>query len=125
MRRGAITVALAVVVVVVGLLAWRQWHLIPQMREIVLAGLTDPDSAKFRNESIKWKNLRPVALCGEVNTKNRMGGYVGYKKFAVTGEGGKLLAANFDDGSMFVVDNGSIKTFGPADGLSFVSELCK
>ncbi|MFW2039290.1 hypothetical protein ACG92Y_12385 [Acinetobacter ursingii] len=34
--------------------------------------LLDPDSAKFRNQN---------GNCGEVNSKNRMGGYVGFSRY--------------------------------------------
>lgn len=42
------------------------------VRSWVVAGLKDPDSAKFRNQ---------YGVCGEVNAKNAMGGYVGYRRF--------------------------------------------
>ena len=51
----------------------------------------DPDSVKFRN--LVWKNpidksgRQIVVLCGEVNSKNRMGGYIGFQKFYSDGEG--------------------------------------
>lgn len=52
----------------------------PKGREAVIAKLKDPDSAQFRN-------TRPTAdglyLCGEVNAKNSMGGYTGFKRFYV------------------------------------------
>lgn len=40
--------------------------------------LSDPDSAKFREVSIKGGRV-----CGQVNSKNKMGGYVGYRWFIV------------------------------------------
>jgi len=45
----------------------------------------DPDSAKFRNLEVRqWKGNEGnvLSLCGEVNGKNSMGAYTGYKKFA-------------------------------------------
>ena len=47
----------------------------------VLAKLNDPDSAKF-GESFKSKRGDNV-WCGEVNAKNRMGGYVGMTRYVV------------------------------------------
>lgn len=41
-------------------------------KEAVLSSLKDPESAQFKN--IK-------GYCGEVNSKNSYGGYVGFKKF--------------------------------------------
>jgi len=38
--------------------------------------LKDPDSAKFRNVVA----IRGV-VCGEINAKNSMGGYVGFRRF--------------------------------------------
>ena len=52
----------------------------PNGREALLTRLKDPESARFRN-------VKPTAdglyLCGEVNSKNSMGGYTGFKKFYV------------------------------------------
>lgn len=42
------------------------------------AQMLDPGSATFQGISEK---LADFAYCGEVNAKNRMGGYVGYKRF--------------------------------------------
>lgn len=58
----------------------------------VLENLKDPDSAKFRN----LKTSRDLFLCGEVNAKNSMGGYVGFKRFYTMGAAGLTY---FDDGS--------------------------
>lgn len=48
----------------------------------VRAQLVDPDSAKFRNIRI-FENGN---YCGEVNAKNRMGGYSGFVEFSKTYE---------------------------------------
>ena len=42
----------------------------------VLARLKDPDSAEFRNLN---------GSCGEVNSKNSMGGYSGFERFVAIG----------------------------------------
>lgn len=60
-------------------------YLIHQHRNAVLAQLKDPDSAKFRNERLlnrEGLTVNGTTLCGEVNAKSEMGGYVGFKKFA-------------------------------------------
>lgn len=41
-------------------------------KEFVSGVLKDPDSAEFRNQR---------GFCGEVNSKNSFGGYVGFKRF--------------------------------------------
>lgn len=44
----------------------------------VAAKLTDPSSAQFRNGKI----AQPGLVCGEVNSKNQFGGYVGFTPYA-------------------------------------------
>jgi hypothetical protein len=48
--------------------------------EKIRAGLTDPESARFRNEAIST-NRDGATLCGRVNFKNSMGGYEGFERF--------------------------------------------
>ncbi|WP_156507147.1 hypothetical protein [Comamonas thiooxydans] len=71
----------AIVILIAAFFGFR-WHLIEELRKPVLAHLNDPDSAKFRNEFVKgsWR-VESSTLCGEINARNAMGGYVGYKKF--------------------------------------------
>jgi hypothetical protein len=40
-------------------------------------GLYDPQSAQFRAEGVGDSG----SVCGEVNAKNRLGGYVGFRRF--------------------------------------------
>ncbi|MCW2363864.1 MULTISPECIES: hypothetical protein [Sphingobium] len=55
---------------------------IEQAQEAVRALLTDPASAQFRNVVIhNDREGRPHSVCGEVNGKNRMGGYAGFEDF--------------------------------------------
>jgi len=49
-------------------------------KEAVKAQLVDPESARFRNVVTQAKT---GAVCGEMNAKNRMGGYVGFTEFYV------------------------------------------
>lgn len=51
--------------------------LIEKSKKQLLNQLKDPDSAKFRNISVKDKTL----VCGEVNAKNSYGGYTGFTFF--------------------------------------------
>jgi hypothetical protein len=52
---------------------------IPNAKEAVRQGLKDPASAQFREMFVTWNE----AVCGEVNAKNAMGGYVGFTRFIV------------------------------------------
>ncbi|WP_329914539.1 hypothetical protein [Stenotrophomonas sp. SMYL86] len=49
--------------------------------------LSDAESARFRKERIVWSSTEKnqLALCGEVNAKNLLGAYVGWKRFVVVG----------------------------------------
>lgn len=48
------------------------------VKEAVANELFDPGSAKFRNFREK---IDGFSYCGEVNGKNKFGGYVGFKRF--------------------------------------------
>lgn len=54
---------------------------IAEMHAPLLASLKDPESAQFRNEHYGSDG---EYLCGEVNSKNGMGGYVGFRRFIST-----------------------------------------
>lgn len=43
--------------------------------------LFDPSSAQFRNVKL---NTEKSALCGDINAKNKLGGYVGFRPFVAT-----------------------------------------
>ena len=49
--------------------------------------LSDAASARFRKERVVWSSTERnrLALCGEVNAKNLLGAYVGWKRFVVVG----------------------------------------
>jgi hypothetical protein len=49
----------------------------------VTRNLTDPESARFRS-LVVTKNNTGKTLCGEINAKNRVGGYVGYRRFLIS-----------------------------------------
>lgn len=56
---------------------YTDWVTIPKAQQLVADQLSDPSSAQFRNDRLidyDWH-------CGEVNGKNSMGGYVGFKRF--------------------------------------------
>ena len=51
------------------------------VKDRVKSNLKDPYSAHFKNI---FYSPEDSAICGEVNSKNEFGGYVGYRKFIVT-----------------------------------------
>ncbi len=51
------------------------------LKSRLTASLSDPLSAQFRNLSLSFDDQ---FLCGEINGKNRFGGYVGFRRFAVS-----------------------------------------
>ena len=69
-------------------------ELVSITKEIVAIHLSDPDSARFRNMGVYEKPLGGFVVCGEVNGKNRLGGYVGYRRFFFNGT--ERNAVNFD-----------------------------
>lgn len=50
--------------------------------------LIDPNSATFRN--ITYNDFFNKNWCGEINAKNRMGGYTGWQEFTVSKIDGKF-----------------------------------
>jgi hypothetical protein len=63
-------------------------------QKAVLKKLRDPESARFRNvRSVGDQGVLGEVICGEVNAKNAMGGYVGFRKFHYSEkvDGGKAL----------------------------------
>ena len=68
----------------------KQEKLESELKAAVLSELTDPGSAQFKGLRLIEQGPEggPV-LCGEVNSKNKMGGYVGFTRFAARqGDGG-------------------------------------
>ena len=54
-------------------------------RRTVRAALKDPDSANFRNTFFSELS-GPKVICGEVNSKNSLGGYSGFQSFVFDDE---------------------------------------
>lgn len=77
-------------------------HLVPgtdaakmkQVKEQVAAQLVDPDSAKFRNVEMRVaasdKGGTFELVCGEVNGRNKLGAYAGFRRFAAEIEAGNI-----------------------------------
>jgi len=55
-------------------------HFIYEGKEVVRKRMKDPVSTEFRDVSLSIKSGAP-AVCGEVNSKNSFGGYVGFQQF--------------------------------------------
>ena len=64
-----------------GLLAGCGQQDIAGAQATVKSQLIDPGSATFQNVVV-FNRKEATVVCGEVNGKNRFGGYAGYRKFA-------------------------------------------
>jgi hypothetical protein len=79
-KTGIAVMAVAAIAAGAGLSSWVKyddWFVLPKARQLIAEQLTDPLSAQFRNDRLidfDWH-------CGEVNAKNGMGGYIGFKRF--------------------------------------------
>lgn len=68
-------------------------------KTLVKARLKDPDAAKFQG---LYANVLPnggIVICGEVNSKNKYGGYEGFQRFFSTGTYARFkedMPDNFD-----------------------------
>jgi hypothetical protein len=66
--------------------------------------LVDPDSAKFRWDPRTFTLVKPVYagmsfVCGMVNSRNRFGGYDGYKWFFIAEKNGAVAMFDIDSDS--------------------------
>jgi hypothetical protein len=61
------------------------WHvtLFEDSRKEIADFLNDPRSAQWRMQAKHDLGADRVGVCGEVNARNRMGGYVGFTRFVV------------------------------------------
>lgn len=70
---------------------------ITTLRANVLKALKDPVSAQWQNEVLSADHS---TQCGEVNAKNSMGGYVGFKRYISNNSGYLVQGASFGTWSM-------------------------
>lgn len=99
----AVTVV-AVIVTGVAAWTWSPWSERTKTAKVADAGMAAVRHALFDAESARWRDVRVVVkatpagrmrtLCGEVNAKNRWGGYAGFQRFMAT----ERLAPIFDRG---------------------------
>jgi hypothetical protein len=70
---------------------------------LIKAHLSDPDSAEFKNLA---PGLLPNSIRGSVNSKNKFGGYVGYKHFVAgrTPDGKDVVMLEQGDGQLKNID---------------------
>lgn len=65
--------------------AWESWErrgiasAEQRAREIMRSVLVDPESAQFHSLVVAADG----SICGEMNSRNRMGGYVGFRRFVI------------------------------------------
>lgn len=63
-----------------------------EVKDLIVRDFIDPDSAKFRDIRIGiGANAEEggfQVICGEVNSKNSFGGYVGFRGFSIERENG-------------------------------------
>jgi hypothetical protein len=78
---GALLAALVFISFLSGCGKSKQELRIEDLEKRISATLTDPGSAQFRNVQLSQDQKY---LCGEINGKNKLGGYVGFKDFAVS-----------------------------------------
>ena len=71
--------------------------LVTSLQQKVMLGLKDPASAQFRNVAL---NQARSALCGEVNAKEGVGGYVGFRPFVASDSGAVVLNAACDPSNL-------------------------
>lgn len=71
-------------------------------RKAVKEKLNDPDSAQFRNDRVTEAEPGVKAkggfyVCGELNAKNRMGGYNGFTRYSAAIIKTEIVDAQFGD----------------------------
>lgn len=100
MRVGLVaTISVGVFALAVGAMAltnYDAWVRAPKLREGLTRSLVDADSAQFRGERVASNG---TIICGEFNSKNRMGGYGGFRRYMSTA------------GSAFAVEGEALATW--------------
>lgn len=63
---------------------------------------SDPKSTIFRNTKLL---LSGNLFCGEVNSKNQYGGYIGFKRFAIKSDGDIIIINNIPNADIKNISN--------------------
>lgn len=67
-------------------------------KTLVSERMRDPEATRFKNGFSAYQTKRgDYIVCGTVNAKNAMGGYVGYKQFYVRIRNNEIAAFNLPD----------------------------
>jgi len=105
MNKGVIGFVVAVslvVTVAIGrpyYLEYQAQKVIAKAQRVIKSYLVDPDSANFKVEKVLSDNSGSI-VCGEVNSKNRAGGYNGFHRF---------IWASYADGDKIAVSGENIQ----------------
>ena len=75
--------ALLCVAMLGGCAAYDEYQFKHEAIEALGQHLFDPESAQFRDLHVIVREDTEYSLCGEINAKNRMGGFVGFHRFYV------------------------------------------
>lgn len=112
MRKLLIGVSAAAVlaITVVVYLNHAPWFAFREKRAYINDKLKDPGSTNFRNERVSSSDW----LCGELNSKNGMGAYTGFKKFFVR-----------SPDEAFLEGEGSLNKLSHAEVLQLMDEQIK
>ena len=88
MQRLLIYITIAALMLAGGFYAYKYWRsytreqqtikAVKDARGMLIDSLKDPLSAQFRSDSLFQQNK---VVCGEINAKNSLGGYVGFKRY--------------------------------------------
>lgn len=65
---------------------WFGAETITTAQQAVRASLKDPGSAQFKDVYANYSEEFNVVACGQVNSKNSLGGYTGFKRFVSNGK---------------------------------------
>ena len=77
MRRAVIALALLITLGSCRFIPGTQANEIAEAQKAVRYRLNDPDAGQFRNDRVIGR-----MVCGEVNAKNRLGAYTGFRPYA-------------------------------------------
>ena len=79
---------------------------VSEVQETVRYRMIDPTSTMFRNirgyDAVLTDGKPYQFICGEVNSKNRMGGYTGFSAFKGRLEGGKFVLEYVDQMNEYI-----------------------
>lgn len=74
--------------------AFTRYQSLREARKTVETILKDPASAQYSNETVSKDG---AVVCGEVNSKNSLGGYVGFKRYLTRGKEVLIDGHTFDN----------------------------